>query len=201
MSKVMGIFVKFWHFLRCPLTKYGHVTWPKKQISKHFYFFLILHLILGKVTKFIGEKLSTSKVISQKENTPSSAFRVTADVTLDDFQRYDLQRCSTENRSSVTSHCRDWLTYKILATLLRVFEHNSKTRNVLPLFRIRRKSFAMACYIAPIFVGTPRIVEKIIDCDISLTWGRCVVGVSVNGWRYRAEQSYQLPLQNKFFWV
>ena len=100
---------------------------------------------------------------------PSSAFRVTADVTLDDFQRYDLQRCSTENRSSVTSHCRDWLTYKILATLLRVFEHNSKTRNVLPLFRIRRKSFAMACYIAPIFVATPRIVEKIIDCDISLT--------------------------------
>ena len=25
MSKVVGIFVKFWHFLRCPLTKYGHV--------------------------------------------------------------------------------------------------------------------------------------------------------------------------------
>ena len=83
MSKVMGIFVKFWHYFRCPLTKYGHVTWPKKQILKTFYFFLILDLILGKVTKFLVEKLSTSEVISQKphggggvENTPSSAFRV-----------------------------------------------------------------------------------------------------------------------------
>ena len=160
----MGIFTMPTHQIwSCHLTQ--------EAISKNFYIFLILHLILGKVTKFIGEKLSSSEIISQKENPPppSSAFRVTADVTLDDFQRYDLQRCSTENRSSVTSHCRDWLTYKTLATLLRVFEHNSKTRNVLPLFRIRRKSFAMACYIAPIFVATPRIVEKIIDCDISLT--------------------------------
>ena len=49
-------------FLRCPLSKYGHVTWPKKQISKKIYFFLILHLILGKVTV---EKPSTSEVISQ----------------------------------------------------------------------------------------------------------------------------------------
>ena len=39
MSKVMGIYVKFWHFLRCPLSKYGHVTWPKKQILKKFLFF------------------------------------------------------------------------------------------------------------------------------------------------------------------
>ena len=50
-------------FLRYPLTKYGHITWPKKQISKIFYFLLILHLILGKVTKFLVEKLSTSEVI------------------------------------------------------------------------------------------------------------------------------------------
>ena len=53
-------------FLRCPLSKYGHVTWPKKQISKKFYFLLILHYILGKVTKFRVEKLSTSEIISQK---------------------------------------------------------------------------------------------------------------------------------------
>ena len=66
MSKVMGIYFKFWHFLRCPLSKYGHVTSPKKQISKKFYFFLILHLILGKAAKFLVEKLSTSEVISQK---------------------------------------------------------------------------------------------------------------------------------------
>ena len=83
MSKVTGIYVKFWHFLRCPLSKHGHVTWPKKQISKKFYFFLILHLILGKAAKFLVEKLSTSEVISQKphgvgvENTSlPRAFRV-----------------------------------------------------------------------------------------------------------------------------
>ena len=43
MSKVMGIYVKFWHFLWCPLSKYGHVTWPKEQILKTFYLLLILH--------------------------------------------------------------------------------------------------------------------------------------------------------------
>ena len=41
-----------------------HVT--QEAISKKFYFFLILYLILGKVTKFVVEKLSTSEVISQK---------------------------------------------------------------------------------------------------------------------------------------
>ena len=81
MSKVMGIYVKFWQFLRCPLPKYGHVTSPKKQIWKNF--FLILHLISGKVTKLLVEKLSTSEVISQKPHGGggggghlSSAFRV-----------------------------------------------------------------------------------------------------------------------------
>ena len=66
MSKVMGICVKFWHFLGCLLSKYDHVTLPKKQISKKFYFFLILLLIFGKAAKFLVEKLSTSEVISQK---------------------------------------------------------------------------------------------------------------------------------------
>ena len=49
-----------------------------------FYYLLILHLILRKVTKFLVEKLSTSEVISKKphggtvENTPPprSAFKV-----------------------------------------------------------------------------------------------------------------------------
>ena len=36
------------------------------QISKIFYFVLIINLILGKVTKFPVEKLSTSEVISKK---------------------------------------------------------------------------------------------------------------------------------------
>ena len=83
MSKVVGIFVKFCIFSRCPLTKYGHVTWPEKPISKNVYFVLFLHLILGKVTKFLAEKLSTSEVISQKFHgggggwkTPPVPFRV-----------------------------------------------------------------------------------------------------------------------------
>ena len=53
------------------------------QISKIFYFVLILHLILGKVTKFQVEKLSTSEVISERPHggcgwnpPPPSAFRV-----------------------------------------------------------------------------------------------------------------------------
>ena len=48
---------------------------PRSKFRKNIYFFLNLHLILGKVTKFLVEKLSTSEVISQKphwgvENTP-----------------------------------------------------------------------------------------------------------------------------------
>ena len=53
---------------------------PRCKFRKIFYFVLILYLILGKVTKFPVEKLSTSEVISQKphgdmENTPR-AFRI-----------------------------------------------------------------------------------------------------------------------------
>ena len=57
-----------------------HVT----QVAnfEKFYFVLILHLILGEVTKFLLEKLSTSEVISQKShgggNTPVP-FRVKPD--------------------------------------------------------------------------------------------------------------------------
>ena len=61
----MGICVKFWLVLQCPLTKYGLVTLPKLQISKIFNFFLILHLILGG-PKILLEKFSTSEVMSQK---------------------------------------------------------------------------------------------------------------------------------------
>ena len=39
---------------------------PRSKFRKKNYFFLILHLISGKVTKFLVEKLSTSEVISQK---------------------------------------------------------------------------------------------------------------------------------------
>ena len=87
-------------------------------------------------------------------------------VTLNDFQRYDLQRCCVENRSSVTWHCEDWLRTTIRSTSLQVFELKSKTRNVLPLFRIRRKSFAVTCYITSIFVATSyrgKSSEKIVQ--------------------------------------
>ena len=56
-----------------------------------FYFVLILHLILGKVTKFLVENLSTSEVISQKplggvESTPPPSASKTSD-----HQCYDMQ--------------------------------------------------------------------------------------------------------------
>ena len=54
---------------------------PRSKFGKKIIFFLILHLILGTVTKFLVEKLSTSEVISQKphggvETPPPSAFMV-----------------------------------------------------------------------------------------------------------------------------
>ena len=70
---------------------FGNFTMPALQIwpchvtqeanFEKVYFFLILHLILGKVTNFLAEKLSTSEVISQKPQGeggkhPLSAFRV-----------------------------------------------------------------------------------------------------------------------------
>ena len=39
---------------------------PRSKFQKNFYFFLILHLILGKAAEFLIGKLSTSEVISQK---------------------------------------------------------------------------------------------------------------------------------------
>ena len=42
---------------------------PRSKFRKFFYFFLILHLILRKVTKFLMGKLCTSKVVSRK-HTP-----------------------------------------------------------------------------------------------------------------------------------
>ena len=56
MSKVMGIFVKFWH--SC------HVT--QDADFETFLFCPNSIFNIRKVTKFLVEKLSTSKVISQK---------------------------------------------------------------------------------------------------------------------------------------
>ena len=85
MSKVMGIYVNFGIFtMPTPQIWPCHVN--QEANSGKSILFLILHLIFGKVTKFLVEKLSTSEVISQKTspvvaNTPS-AFRVTSDVVL-----------------------------------------------------------------------------------------------------------------------
>ena len=60
----MSIFVKFWLF-----TMPTHQIWSchvTQDANFIFYFVLILHLILGKVTKFLVEKLSTSEVMSRK---------------------------------------------------------------------------------------------------------------------------------------
>ena len=80
MSKVMGIYVKFWYFLRCPLSKYGHHHVTQEANFKKIYLFLILHLTLDKAATFLVEKFSTLEVISQKPHGggkhPPSAFRV-----------------------------------------------------------------------------------------------------------------------------
>ena len=45
---------------------------PRSKFRKKFYFFRILHLILGRAAKFVAEKLSTSEVISQKTSPQNS---------------------------------------------------------------------------------------------------------------------------------
>ena len=110
-----GHFCEILAFLRCPLIKYGHVTWPKKQISKLFYFVLILHLISEKVTKFLVEKLSTSEVISQIPHggwkTPPSAFRVKV-VNLHPPVTWNALRLKKKVLTSVACYhvqCFSWL--------------------------------------------------------------------------------------------
>ena len=60
-GKVMIIYVKFLAFFMMPALQIWpcHVT-QEANLEKN-YFFLILHLILGKVTKFLVEKLSISE--------------------------------------------------------------------------------------------------------------------------------------------
>ena len=77
----MGIVVKFWHFYNARSPNMVMSRDPRSNFRKNFYLVLILHLILGKVTKFLVESLSTSKVISQKPHggwkTPlPRAFRI-----------------------------------------------------------------------------------------------------------------------------
>ena len=80
--KSCGHFCQILDFLWCPLTKYGHVMWPKKQMSKKCYFFLILDLILGKVKKFLVESSLLQKLSAKNLTGASpSAFRVNGKIT------------------------------------------------------------------------------------------------------------------------
>ena len=88
--KRYGHFGEIMALLFCPLTKYGHVPWPKMQILKIFIFVLILHLILGKVTKFLVERLSTSEIKKCQGGHPPSAFRVKREGKLYEFNQITL---------------------------------------------------------------------------------------------------------------
>ena len=61
----MGIYVKFGIFKDACSLNMAMSRDPRSKFRKKL-IFLILHLILGKVTKFLAEKLSTSEVISLK---------------------------------------------------------------------------------------------------------------------------------------
>ena len=66
MSNVVGIFVEFWPFFTMPALQIWSCHVTQEANFENFLFVSILHLILGKVTKFLMEKLSTSEVISRK---------------------------------------------------------------------------------------------------------------------------------------
>ena len=70
MSKVLGIFVKILAFFTMPTHQIWSCHVTQEANFKNFYFVLILHLILRKVTKFPVGKLSTSEVISGKHPPP-----------------------------------------------------------------------------------------------------------------------------------
>ena len=62
MSKVMGIYVKFYH-------KHSpNMVISRDPGAKISIFRLILYYILGKVTKFGGNWLKNKKVASKKQN-------------------------------------------------------------------------------------------------------------------------------------
>ena len=81
MSKVIGIYVKFWHFYDARYPNMAMSSDPRSKFRKKF----ILPnsaFNIGKSCKIIVEKLSTSEVVSRKPHgggkhpPPPSAFRV-----------------------------------------------------------------------------------------------------------------------------
>ena len=65
MSKAMGIFGQILAFYYA-LSPNMVLSRDPRSKFRNIHFVLILNLILGKVTKFLVEKLSTSEVVSQK---------------------------------------------------------------------------------------------------------------------------------------
>ena len=61
----MGIYVNIWHFYDACSPNVTMSRDPRSNFEK-FYFVLILNLTLGKVTKFLVQKLFTSEAMSQK---------------------------------------------------------------------------------------------------------------------------------------
>ena len=58
--------VEFWPFFTMPAHQIWSCHVTQEANFENFLFVSILHLILGKVTKFLMGKLSTSEVISRK---------------------------------------------------------------------------------------------------------------------------------------
>ena len=116
MSKVVDIFVKFWHFLWCPLTKNGHITWPKKQILKCFYFVLTLHLYQESHKPSSGKALCYRSYQPQGcvcvWKTPPGTFRIKLftwnTVTITGIQ---YKNTNHSNKRELEKNHMDWQVY------------------------------------------------------------------------------------------
>ena len=125
MSKVMDIF----------LSNFGSFcddNSPNMVMSRDptckfrfFYFVLILHLIIRKVTTFLVEKLSTSEVISKKltgggvwKTSPPSAFKVKIFITktLKNEVKHDVHK-------EVKSEAESSLDHVFRMTNVKAFVH------------------------------------------------------------------------------
>ena len=72
----MGIFLKYGLFSPCTLTKYGHVTWPKLQISKIFHQFVPILYIRE------SHKISDRKVLYFRDYQPKTSWGTPRSVSL-----------------------------------------------------------------------------------------------------------------------
>ena len=118
-----------------------HVT-QEANFEKKNYFFLILHLILEKVTKFLIEKLSTSEVISQKS--------VNNIVSTGNIKRIVDKFHTCWNKSSIQYKgvCKRGSVMKFLVTL-RISE----------IFRCIVATLRLALHSAVIYKSTSRLTS------------------------------------------